>query len=155
MSDDFGDFNYDEFNFQENDDDMQGFKDDIPEFIADEPEMKATFGELLEKHVFGEELDPRSQKDKPYIALRNALLQLGQDPTYIDDAIREMRMVPSFPTLNAVYLANARLYLSSGNAVNSSSIKKWVDNKNNQFGKDYLDTVDFFRYLIIGGKIFK
>lgn len=154
MSDiDYGEFNFDEGNFEE---DFEGQGSGEQHFEEDEPRMEATFHEMQEKQVFSEELNPRSAQDKPFILLRDALLRLEQEPKYIDDAIREMRKTPSFPTLNAVYVANARLFLSSGQAMENKAIKKWVNDRNKQFSdKEYLNETDFFRYLIIGQHIFK
>lgn len=153
------DIDYGEFNFGERDFDEQEFEEgrefeegEVPQ--DDEPRMEATYGEMREKQVFEEQLDAHSQKDKPFIALRDALLRLEQEPKYIDNAIKEMRGVPSFPTLNAIYVANARLFLSTGNLVEPKTIKKWVTDRNKQFDKEYLNEVDFFRYLIIGQNIF-
>lgn len=153
------DFDYGEFNFQDGDFEDQEFEGQgsgEQRFEEDEPRMEATFHELQEKQVFSEELNARSAADKPFILLRDALLRLEQEPKYIDDAIREMRKTPSFPTLNAVYVGNARLFLSSGQPVENKAIKKWVNDRNKQFNdKSYLDETDFFRYLIIGQNIFK
>jgi hypothetical protein len=155
MSDiDYGEFNFEDRDFEEKD--GQGSGEQEQHFEEDEPRMEATFHEMQEKQIFSEELNPRSAQDKPFILLRDALLRLEQEPKYIDDAIREMRKTPSFPTLNAVYVGNARLFLSSGQPVENKAIKKWVTDRNKQFNdKEYLNETDFFRYLIIGQNIFK
>src|SRR5580658_8964986 len=60
-------------------------------FAMEEPRFEATFAEMQQKQVFAEELDPRSQKDKPFILLRDELLRLDQEPKFIDDTIKELR----------------------------------------------------------------
>lgn len=124
-------------------------------FEMEEPRYEATFAEMQQKQVYGEQLDARSQKDKPFLLLRDALLRLGQDPKFIDDTIVQLRPSKVFPFLNATYVANAKVFYASGNIVDSASIKRWVTEVNKRFGKDYLDDVNFFRYLTICKKLFE
>ena len=124
-------------------------------FEREEQKFEATFGEMQQKQVFGEQLDARSQKDKPFILLRDELLRMGQEPKFIDDTIKQLRPSQVFPTLNAVYVANAKLFYANANTTSSADIKRWVTEMNKRFGKEYLDEVNFFRYLVIGKKLFE
>uniref|UniRef100_A0A6C0JWI7 Uncharacterized protein n=1 Tax=viral metagenome TaxID=1070528 RepID=A0A6C0JWI7_9ZZZZ len=148
-----------------------GFVDDVPrsggvasqeDIAAGEdsgPKFEATFKEKEGAQNFGEALNARSAADKPFLQLREAFLNiLGEDEgnyKFIDNVITSLRDSKIFPTLNAVYVANAKLFLKENKTYDSKSISNWVNRMNKRFGDKYLDTTDFFRYLQIGKIIFK
>lgn len=131
--------------------DEQDFNDG---FEQDEgPEMGETFKETQHKQTFGETLDARSQKDKPFIALKEAYIQLDKESAFIDKEINKVRTSEVFPFINAIYYANARLFLKNYESYSSKNIETWVNNQNNRFGEKYLNIIDFFRYIRIVEKI--
>lgn len=158
------DFINDDINDMDFREEVQDFQDEAQSgsaksgeeaFQEDEPQFEATFAEMQNKQVFGEALDARSQKDKPFIVLREAFLQLGQESTFIEKVFAELRQSKTFPFLNAIYVANARLFLKEHKLYSSKNIETWVKNQNSRFGETYLEITDFFRYVKIGEKLFK
>jgi len=121
------------------------------------PRMEATFKEKQALQVFGEVLNARSAKDKPFLLLREAFINILGDvesnAKFIDSVIVELRNAPSFPYLNAVYVANARLFLKEHKVYNTKTIATYVNNMNKRFGAGYLDINDFFRYIQIAQHI--
>jgi len=123
-------------------------------YEMEEQQFGVTYADTQRTQVAGEELNARSQKDKPFILLRDELMKLGLESKYIDDTIKELRDSTLFPFLNGVYVANVKYFMTSGQKTTPESIKKWVTEANKQFGDDYLDLVDFYRYIKIGEKLF-
>lgn len=147
--------------YQNNDDDgseIYKARDEVQDdegFQMEEQRFEATFAEMRDKQVIGEELNPRSQKDKPFIILRDELIKLlGQESRHINDTIVQLRESKLFPFLNAVYVANVKHFILSGQKPTPANISKWVTDANRQFGSEYLNLTDFYRYIKIGEKLF-
>lgn len=134
------------------------FGDDGKDVYGDFQNETLIFGETFDdtqKQTLTEGLNARSQKDKHFLDLKDELLRFDMDPKYIDDTIVQLRESKSFPFLNAKYVANGKYFLSSNQKLDPSSIDKWVTNVNKQFGADYLNKTDFYRYILICQKLFK
>lgn len=165
----YDEFDNDEFILEEGQyfqEDFPDFKDDVEENSEDAAEsieiFQQNFKEGQEKAIDNQNLDPRNEKDKPYVAISKELDFLELDRPFIESLLQTLRVLEeekdfkSFPFLNPRYLANAYIYLSTGVKVNEDSMKEYIKDKNNWYKTKnkvdefpYLEQPDFYRYVVI------
>jgi hypothetical protein len=123
--------------------------------------FQQNFKEGQEKFIDNAHLDPRNEKDKPYVAISKELEFLGIDRPFVENLLQILRDLEekgfkSLRFLNPRYLVNAYIYLSTGVKVNEDSMKEYIKDKNNWYKtknkvdiSPYLDQPDFYRYVVI------